>query len=139
MGIGVRRPRVVDLEGRELATIELDGTPLSHLEANLDERWLIGVDVNRTITLIDTSNWAVVARWAGSWTYAAISPDGTAIVGLDFDGKLRVACVSAGRLRELDTRITVTGAATVRLGTNAIASVGSGEVRRASLLLPCPG
>ncbi|MDC0668247.1 hypothetical protein [Nannocystis radixulma] len=139
LAIGVRQPRVVDLEGRELATIDFGGTPLSHLEANLDERWLIGVELNRAIALIDTSNWAVIARWAGPWADAAIAPDGAAIVGLELGGKLRLACVDSGRLRELDTLTTFVGAVTVQLGAVDIAVVGSGEVRRASLRVACRG
>ncbi|MCY0994813.1 hypothetical protein OV203_47240 [Nannocystis sp. ILAH1] len=139
LAIGVRQPRVVDLEGRELATIDFGDTPLSKLEATLDERWLIGVELNRAIALIDTSNWAVVARWEGPWADAAIAPDGAAIVGLELDGKLRLACVDSGGLRELDTLTTFGGAVTVLLGADAIVLVGSGVVRRASLRVACQG
>ncbi len=137
LAIGLRRPRVVDHAGHEIATIDLDGATLVRLEASHDGRWLIAVDLNRSIALIDTKSWAVVGRWTGPWVDASILPSGAAVVGLELGGVLRLACASPAGLREVQTLARVERAVSVQASDDAIAVVGGGELRRATLRVDC--
>ncbi|MFV8752458.1 hypothetical protein ACNOYE_18075 [Nannocystaceae bacterium ST9] len=130
---GLDRPRVVDLEGKPIATVELAGATFSRFEASRDERWLIAVDLNRAIGLIDTRDWTLVARWVGPWADASITPSGHAVVGLELGGTLRVARASAAGLEEVETIATIERANTVQVSDDAIAVVGGGELHQASL------
>jgi hypothetical protein len=133
LAIGLDRPRIFDLDGRSVATIEFEAVTITRFEASRDERWLIAVDLNRAITLIDTSIWTLVDRWTGPWADASIAPSGHAVVGLELDGTLRVARASAAGLEELEELHTLAGAQSVQLSDDAIAVVGRGELHQASL------
>jgi hypothetical protein len=137
LAIGLNPPRVVDLQGQPRATLELDAGTITQLEASRDESLLIAVDLNRSITLFDTSSWTVAGRWPGTWTDASIAPDGSMVAGLEMDGTLRLACASTSGMQELRTLADIEGAVSVHLGEAAIAVVGGGELRRASLRGGC--
>lgn len=124
VALGLDRPRVVDLAGEPIAAVEFAGGTFSRFEASRDERWLIAVDLNRAIGLIDTRDWTLVDRWVGPWADASIPPSGHAVAALELGGTLRVARASAAGLEPLETLATIERANTVQLADDAIAVVG---------------
>ena len=131
--------RVYDRAGGRLATIEFGGSTVVAIAATHSEDRMIAVELNRAIVLIDVRTWTILDRWTGQWQDAAVSPDGSFVVGLEPWGRLHCACIRDDRFAPLGEVAMDIKAAAVALGEDDIAVVGGGEVHRATLSINCTG
>lgn len=117
--VGCRQPRVFDLQGQELATLE-GVTPPVRIEASADESRLLVVEHGR-LALWRTADWSELVTHQGAWLDASLSPDGRLLAAVDFEGRLRIAAV-AEQWREL-TRPALPAAITgLALGEERLAA-----------------
>jgi len=135
--VGFNNPRVFDHSGRHLADITLGGPTVSCIEAITSERRLIAVELNNAMTLIDAATWTVLDRWPGPWLHGTVSPDGRFVAVLEPWGKLHFACLEDDRFRPAGEVAIDREAISVALSLAEIATVGGGEVRRASPTVDC--
>lgn len=135
--VGFGDPRVFDHTGKYLGDIALGGATIAAIEATTDERRLIAIDLNRTIAWIDSETWTVLDRWSGPWLHGTVSPDGRFVAVLEPWGKLHFACLEGDRFKPIGQAPCDPNAVALALTLSEIATVGSGEVRWASLRIDC--
>ena len=136
--IGFREPRLFDLaSGDARGMLPLDAGIITRLDADQDERFLIAVDLNRSVVLIDQSRLTVVDRWQGRWQDAAISPDGRFLSALDMEGRMHFACLSDRGFQTLGEPDESIRAGSVALSDSVIAVASGGVAARASLRINC--
>jgi hypothetical protein len=126
-------PRVFDYSGNRRAEIVLHGGTLPAMSAARDERRLLITLLNRSLAWIDTTTWTTLDYWPGPWFYGAVSPDARFAVALEFGGKLQFAALKADRFEPVGMASAHDGAISLAVSSNAIATVGAGEVRWARL------
>ena len=131
--VGLSSPEVFDHSGKHVATIALDGANVASIDAPRNERRLMLLDLNRTISWIDTAKWAILDVWSGPWLHAAVSPDGRLVVALEAWGKVHFARIENDKFSFAGSAEIDSNAATLALTEDQIATVGGGEVRWASL------
>jgi hypothetical protein len=135
--VGFGDPRVFDYSGRHLADIPLAGATIVAIEATTDERRLIVVDLNRSISWIDIETWTVLDCWPGPWLHGAVSPDGRFVAVLEPWGKLHFACMESDRFKPAGQATADPKAFALAIALDELAIVGGGEVHRASLKVDC--
>ena len=136
--VGFREPRLFSLAtGAAQGMLPLDAGIITRLDADQDERFLIAVDLNRSVILIDQSRMTVVDRWEGRWQDAVISPDGRFLSALDMEGSMHFACLSDRGFQTLGEPDKSIRANSVALGDNVIAVASGGVAARATLRIDC--
>jgi hypothetical protein len=135
--IGLGSPLVLNYLGDHIAEIPLGGAMIASLAASVPERRLLITDLNRTLAWVATETWTILDRWPGPWFYAAISPDARFAVALEPWGKLHFASLETDRFEPLGIETAHPGAISLAVSSNAIATVGGGEVRWARLHVNC--
>ncbi|HMD20582.1 MAG TPA: hypothetical protein VKH40_09680 [Alloacidobacterium sp.] len=131
--VGLSSPEVFDHSGEHVATIALDGANVAAIDAPGNERWLMVLDLNRTISWIDTATWTILDVWSGPWLHAAVSPDGRLIVALEAWGNVHFARMENDKFSFVGSAEIDSNAVALALTDDQIATVGGGEVRWASL------
>jgi hypothetical protein len=131
--VGFSDPQVFDRSGAPMARIALGGGTIACIDATGGEQRVIVVDLNRAIHWIDPATWTVLDRWPGPWMHGAVSQDGRLIAVLEPWGKLHFASMEEDRFRPAGQIAVDDRAVAVALNPGEIATVGGGEVRRASL------
>ena len=131
--VGLSSPEVFDHLGKHLATIALDGTNVASIDAPRNEQRLMLLDLNRTISWIDTATWTILDVWSGPWLHAAVSPDGRLVVALEAWGKVYFARIENDKFSFAGSADIDSKAVTLALTEDQIATVGGGEARWASL------
>jgi hypothetical protein len=106
--VGFSDPRVFDSSGIPVTKIALGAGTIACIEATAGEDRVIIVDPNRAIYWIDPATWSVLDRWPGPWMHG---------------DRFR----PAGQIAVDDKAVAV------GLNPGETATVGGGEVRRASL------
>lgn len=136
--VGFREPKLFDLStGTAQDTLVLDAGTITRLDADRDERWLMAVDLNRSIIWIDLAQRRIVGRWEGRWQDATISPDGVFLAGLDMDGRMHFACLTAQGFRPIDAVDGSFRVDSIALQDNLIAIASQGMAARADLRIDC--
>lgn len=92
--LGTREPLVFARDGRHVATLS-EGVPAKRIESSADEASLMIVE-DRRVAVWKTSPWELRGEWPGLWLDAALAPDGSGLVAVDFDGRLHRARVADG-------------------------------------------
>ena len=90
--IGTRDPRVFDRAGRPLRTLPA-ATPPFRIEADSAGARVL-VAEHAQLAVWDLASGEALARRGGTWVDAALTPDGTRVVAVDFSGRLHVHRVS---------------------------------------------
>lgn len=129
--VGFTDPRVFDFTATEVARIPLAMGPVWRIDATHDETRILVT--GRDMVLVDASSWAILDRWRGPWIDGAISPGGRIAAGIDSAGRLQLAAVVADRFHPARTIPIEPPLAGVALADDAVAVVGSGELRLARL------
>lgn len=130
--VGFSDPLVFDKSGMRVAEIALSGGKIACIESTAEEQRIIIVDLNRAIFWIDAATWSVLDRWRGPWMHGAVSPDGRFVAVLEPWGKLHFASIEEDRFSPAGQVAVDDKAVAIALNPDEIATVGGGEVRRAS-------
>src|SRR5262249_22035357 len=105
-----------------------DGREVASLPASPDAPYSISggdggpvllVDVDWSIRVVDPATWTVRATWRGPFVDAIAVPGG--VITVDFDGRLRAACLGSSELTEV-------GAANTGIGATRLAATGDGRI-----------
>ena len=102
------------------------GAPLA-LSGGDDGEPVILIDADFSIRVVDPTNWAVRATWAGSFLDAVPVPGG--LIAVDLAGLLHAGCLEAGEVREVGAAETRVRAAHLAVtGDARIVIMGAGAV-----------
>ena len=131
--VGLNTPEVFDHSGKHIATIVLDGANVAAIDAPRNERRLMVLDLNRTISWIDTATWGILDTWSGPWLHASVSPDGRLVAALEAWGKVHFARTENDKFSFVGSADIDSNAVSLALSDDQIATVGGGEVGWATL------